>query len=68
MPAYNLRLSTHAPMPYLRKPQKAGQAGPALMASERILAAAAQIRTVLPGYRHLSDAEVVELSFKLSDA
>jgi catechol 2,3-dioxygenase-like lactoylglutathione lyase family enzyme len=35
---------------------------------ERYYPVAAQIRTVLPRYRHLSDAEVLGHSFKLSDA
>ena len=35
---------------------------------DRYYPVAAQIRTALPRYRHLTDAEVLEHSFKLSDA
>lgn len=35
---------------------------------ERYYPVAAQIRTVLPRYRHLSDAQVLDHGFKLSDA
>ena len=38
------------------------------MASGEILPVAAEIRAALPRFRHLSDAVVLEQSFKLSDA
>jgi catechol 2,3-dioxygenase-like lactoylglutathione lyase family enzyme len=60
-------LKPHAPMPNLENLKK--QAKLILRwHRERYYPVAAQIRAVLPRYRHLSDPEILTQSFKLSDA
>ena len=60
-------LKPHAPMPNLENLKK--QAKLILRRHrERYYPVAAQIRAVLPRYRHLSDPEILAQSFKLSDA
>jgi catechol 2,3-dioxygenase-like lactoylglutathione lyase family enzyme len=66
MPTYDIQLVA-APMPTLENLKK--QAKQYLRwHREKYYPVAARIRSLLPRFQHLSDSEVLEVSFKLSDA
>ena len=66
MPAYEI-INRRAPNAQPRKPEEASKAV-RRWHRDRYYPVAAQIRAILPRYRHLNDREMLAHSFRLSDA